>query len=182
MKDKSQTKHIPIEHLFKEHYALLCLISFSILKDKDAARDVVQDFFISYWQKQEKVSINTSFQAYAVKAVRNLSLISIKKILKERSMIENLNKSEFDYQKSLDEPKNYDKIFKVLNELPKSRKNVFISFVVHGLSYSEIAESNGITVNTVKTQMKRSYAYIRSKIDDKDIYYLIIMSSASPLC
>lgn len=182
MKEKSRIKHIPIEQLFKEHYALLCLVSFSILKDEDAARDVVQDFFISYWERRETISINCSFQAYGVKAVRNLSLISIKKIIKERSLVENLERPELVYQKSLDQLNNYDKIFKVLNELPKSRKNIFISFVVNGLSYSEIAESNGITINTVKTQMKRSYAYIRSKIDNKDIYILILMSSASPLC
>ncbi|WP_171017200.1 sigma-70 family RNA polymerase sigma factor [Maribacter sp. ACAM166] len=181
MKEKSPIKHVPFEKLFKEHYALLCLVSLSILRDEDAASDVVQDFFISYWQRRKIISINTSFQAYAVKAVKNLSFIAIKKAIKEKSLAQNLNEPVFVVQKTLDNPNRYDKIFNLLNQLPKCRKEIFISFVVHGQSYSEIAESNGISINTVKTQMKRSYAFLRSNVKNKDIYYLLLMSLSSLL-
>ncbi|WP_047247443.1 sigma-70 family RNA polymerase sigma factor [Maribacter thermophilus] len=178
MKDHFPPVHVEIEKLFKEHYALLCLVAFSILKDKDEARDVVQEFFISYWTKRKTLTVNVSFQAYAVKAVKNLSLVAVKRRIKEKSLLQNLSKQEYEVQKTLDRPNSYERVLELLNQLPPSRKEIFISSVVHGQSYAEIAETNGISINTVKTQMKRSYAFLRSNVKDKDIFYVFLMSSS----
>lgn len=178
MKDHFPPVHIEIEKLFKEHYALLCLVAFSILKDKDDARDVVQEFFISYWRKRKTIKVNVSFQAYAVKAVKNLSLLTVKRRIKEKSLLQNLSKQEYEVQKTLDKPNSYERVLELLNQLPERRKEIFISFVVHGQSYAEIAKANGISINTVKTQMKRSYAFLRSKVKDKDLFYIFLMSSS----
>ncbi|MGV8815561.1 MAG: RNA polymerase sigma factor [Gelidibacter sp.] len=163
-----------IEQLFVEHFAFLCLVSFTIVKDKDIARDVVQDFFISYWQKRKVLSIKISFQAYAVRAVKNLSLIAVKNSYKKQSLdvVLNYHAAEVPF----DKPKKYDKLWELLNQLPHSRKEIFIAFVVHGQSYAEIAELNGISINTVKTQMKRAYAFLRSKANENDIVYIYLCS------
>lgn len=175
MKTKSDNYTAEIESLFKEHYALLCIVSFTIVKDKDAARDVVQDFFISYWQKRKVLSLRISFQAYAVRAVKNLSLIAVKGSNKKQSIDIILNYHEADTQTHSDKPKKYDKLWELINQLPYSRKDIFISYVIHGQSYAEVAELNGISVNTVKTQMKRAYAFLRSKAREMDesLYLLI---------
>ncbi|MGC1631343.1 MAG: sigma-70 family RNA polymerase sigma factor [Gelidibacter sp.] len=174
MKAKSTVIITETEYLFKEHYTLLCLVSFTILKDKDAARDVVQDFFISYWQKRETISLKVSFQAYAVRAVKNLSLIAVKKASKEQSLDDLLHKQEDEVQDSLDQHQRHEIIWELLNQLPHSRKEIFISYVVHGQTYAEIAELNGISINTVKTQMKRAYAFLRSKTKKSDWVFIII--------
>lgn len=176
MKAKSTVITTETEYLFKEHYTLLCLVSFTILKDKDAARDVVQDFFISYWQKRETIFLKVSFQAYAVRAVKNLSLIAVKKASKEQSLDDHLvlYKQEDEVQDSLDKSKRHEIIWELLNQLPHSRKEIFISSVVHGQTYAEIAELNGISINTVKTQMKRAYAFLRSKTKKSDWVFIII--------
>ena len=174
MKTKSTVNTTKTERLFKEHYTLLCLVAFSILKDKDTARDVVHDFFISYWQKRKTISITISFQAYAVRAVKNLSLIAIKKLHKEQSLDAiALTKQEDDVYNETDIFKRHDKLWELLNQLPCSRKEIFISSVVHGQSYAEIAELNGISINTVKTQMKRAYAFLRSNAKESDLVFSV---------
>lgn len=166
-----------IELLFKEQYALLCLVSFSIVKDKDASKDIVQDFFMSYWQRKETILLATSFKAYAVKAVKNLSFLYLEKIKKDETLLENLDIQPFEDQQVhnvLDKPSDFSKIQELIDRLPESRRNIFISFVVQGMSYSEIAETNGITVNTVKTQMKRAYAFLRAEATE-DMLYLFLL-------
>ncbi|MNI83449.1 RNA polymerase sigma factor [compost metagenome] len=37
---------------------------------------------------------------------------------------------------------------------------------VQGLTYAEIAERNNISVNTVKTQIKKAYATLRSQLSE----------------
>ncbi|RAV30751.1 sigma-70 family RNA polymerase sigma factor [Sinomicrobium soli] len=177
MNAKSDINAVEIERLFKENYDVLCLVSFRILKDRDTARDIVQDFFVFYWQKKNTISINVSFQAYAVRAVKNLSLLSLQKQRKEHLLLRDLNTEEEDLRDLRDKTGSYTKILEVLNHLPRSRREIFISSVIHGLSYSEIAESYNISVNTVKTQIKRAYVFLRSKVSKEDLLYLSLWLS-----
>ena len=171
MKKVSPARKDNFELLFKDHYELLCLVSFAIVKDKDAAKDIVQDFFISYWQKRNTLSIQVSFRAYAVKAVKNLSLLAVKKAIKEKSMIKDLNIPEYEVQKFMNKEKEQKKIFELLNMLPEKRREIFISSVLEGHSYREVALSSGVSINTVKTQIKRSYAFLRSYLKE-DLFTL----------
>lgn len=162
-----------MERLFKEHHTFLCLVAFGIVKNSDAAKDVVQDFFVSYWQKSERISQTISFKAYAVKAVKNLSLLSLKRATKENRLLHDLNLPNKVEQKAVEEVNKFQKLQGLLNRLPESRRHIFMSFVVYGQSYSEIAENNDISINTVKTQMKRAYAFLRKEATE-DLLYLLM--------
>ncbi|RAJ10393.1 RNA polymerase sigma factor [Arenibacter echinorum] len=163
-----------MEKLFKEHFPMLCLISFGIVKDKDTAKDIVQDFYISYWQRAASVSITISFKAYAIKAVKNLSLLSLEKAKKEKFLIQSLNTPKYDEPEPMEPPSaNGRKIQALLNELPESRKQIFISAIINGRSYAEIAEMQGISINTVKTQMKRAYAFLRSEASENLLHFFL---------
>ena len=50
-----------LELFFKSNHAFLCLAALSIVKDKDVAKDIVQDFFISYWERRKNVQFTVSF-------------------------------------------------------------------------------------------------------------------------
>src|SRR5690606_728168 len=163
MNERSQNSIREMERLFKEQYALLCLVSFSIVKDKHASKDIVQDFFMSYWQRKETILVTTSFKAYAVKAVKNLSFLYLEKTDRNKMLLNSLDVQTFEEQQVFDKSRDFSKIQELIDQLPESRRNIFISFVVEGMSYSEIAENYGITVNTVKTQMKRAYAFLRAE-------------------
>ena len=174
MRREPQIDAMEMELLFKEHHALLCLVSFGIVKDQDLAKDIVQDFFISYWQRRSDVALTASFKTYAVRAVKNLSLLALKKSKKERTMFNELVFNGHDEQKPLGRPENGQKVRELLNMLPESRKNIFVSYVIYGQSYSEIAKNNGISVNTVKTQMKRAYSFLRTEANP-DMLYLFFL-------
>jgi RNA polymerase sigma-70 factor (ECF subfamily) len=145
------------------------------VKDRDAAKDVVQDFFISYWQKRESICHTVSFKAYAIGAVKNLSLLSLKRAKKEKSLLQKLDFRDRVEPKFLEESQKGKKLQKLLDRLPESRRHIFTSFVVHGQSYSEIAENNGISINTVKTQMKRAYAFLRKEATEDLLYFLMFV-------
>ena len=105
MNERSQNSIREMERLFKEQYAFLCLVSFSIIKDKDASKDIVQDFFLSYWQRKETVVVTTSFKAYAVRAVRNLSLLYLEKIKRNKILLQDLDVEVYEEQRIFDKPR-----------------------------------------------------------------------------
>ncbi len=158
---------IQFETLYKENFAFLSLVSFQITKDKDAAKDIVQDFFIYFWKKEQEINITSSFKSYSSKAVKNLSLQYLEKTKQIVSIEKNKlvpDSEEPVYFEKMEESK-ISKVMKLLNQLPEARRNIFISHVINNNSYSEIAENENISINTVKTQMKRSYSFIREKMD-----------------
>ncbi len=172
---KKQTNR-EMELLFKEYFPLLCLVSFGIVKDRDTAKDIVQEFFISYWQRKEAISLTVSFKAYAIKAVKNLSLKNLEKAKKQKSVLENLSIERSEEPKITDIPSANGSILALLDQLPDSRRQIFISAILNGQSYAEIAENQGISINTVKTQMKRAYAFLRQESAQKIIHSLVWLS------
>ncbi|BDW93664.1 sigma-70 family RNA polymerase sigma factor [Allomuricauda sp. XS_ASV26] len=162
-----------VEDFFKKNYAFLCLVSFSIVKDEDVAKDIVQDFFVSFWNKKEYVAITSSMDAYAKKAVKNLSLQYILKKQRELNLLDSL-KFENQPTDQVVDIRNLNKLNDLVDQLPHKRKEIFVSAIVHGRSYSEIAEANKISVNTVKTQIKRAYAFLRT-FKKEDYISLIIL-------
>lgn len=151
------------EDLYKEHFTFLSLVSFNITKDKDVAKDVVQDFFIYLWEKEEALNFTISFKAYAAKAVKNISLQHLEKH-KTISLDQNkiiLPKFEEQVVFEKVEENNKPKIFTLVDKIPQARREIFMSHIVEGHSYAEIAEMYNISINTVKTQMKRAYAFLR---------------------
>jgi RNA polymerase sigma-70 factor (ECF subfamily) len=150
------------EGLYKEHFAYLSLVSFNITKDKDVAKDVVQDFFIYLWEKEEAVNFTISFKAYATRAVKNLSLQHLEKnktISLDTKKIILPKEEQVVFEKTEENPKS--RIQTLVDKIPQARREIFISHIVEGHSYAEIAEMYNISINTVKTQMKRAYAFLR---------------------
>lgn len=151
------------ETLYKEHFAFFSLVSFNITKDRDAAKDIVQDFFIYLWEKEEILNFTTSFKAYGARAVKNISLQYLEKnttisIESKKLTLSKLEEQDvFEKEEENEKPK----IESLVDKIPQARKEIFISHVVEGLSYNEIAENYNISINTVKTQMKRAYAFLR---------------------
>ncbi|TRZ41588.1 RNA polymerase sigma-70 factor [Robertkochia solimangrovi] len=165
------------EKVFRENYTFLCLKAFQVTKDQDVAKDIVQDFFTSFWKNREHTLISTSFQAYAAKAVKNLSIQYLEKLKKKISIDNSVipdNGEEVEFSENDSNPKVL-KLNELLNKLPESRRNIFIAYVVEGLTYSQIAEVEGISVNTVKTQMKRAYSFLREQAG-KDILAIMLLS------
>lgn len=151
------------EDLYKEHFAYLSLVSFNITKDKDVAKDIAQEFFIYLWEKEEAVYFSVSFKAYATRAVKNLSLQHLEKSktisLDTKKIVLPKQEDQIVFEKTEENSKS--KIQTLVDKIPQARREIFVSHVVEGHSYAEIAEMYNISINTVKTQMKRAYAFLR---------------------
>lgn len=166
------------ENLFKKHYKFLVLVAYQMIKDEAAAEDVVQDFFINFWNRRKEVTIETSFQSYATRAVKNLSLTFLKQPLSVELTEQTPLAIQTDYleeEEALQLKETTDeKVLGLVNLLPDERKKVFLQYVVEGLSYADIAKANQISVNTVKTQMKRAYAFLKAKAAEDPLSVIFI--------
>ncbi|RYG44331.1 MAG: sigma-70 family RNA polymerase sigma factor, partial [Chitinophagaceae bacterium] len=125
------TPNNEIEELFRAHYEQLHRYAFSIVKDTDEAKDVVQAVFLNLWEKKATLNINTSPKAYLFRSVYNESLNHLKKneVLQKHHNLSGATLPGSHEQNPFaveDEWYLKEKIESVLQELPPQCREVFV--------------------------------------------------------
>ena len=172
------------EFFFKQHYSWLCNISFSFLKDHDAAEDVVQEFFTNFWNNKDTLKINGDIKHYMAKAVRNRSL----NYLRDKKHFEDINTLDFEsnygYNEQEKDMEYYELIQiveKAILDLPKKCREVFILSRYERKSYKEISHYLNISEKTVENQISKALKVLREKLKKqhplKSVFTLLIFFS-----
>jgi|SRR5574344_93433 RNA polymerase sigma-70 factor, ECF subfamily len=152
---------------FYRYYADLVIFSCNILKDKYAAEDVVQDFFIKFWQERKFMSVS-SLKGYLFLSVKNASLNLIRdELSREKRNVgysNEISRGLFEghsvYDQQIEENK-LERIKNSIEKLPDSRKRILVLCYYHNMKYREVAELLNISINTVKVQMGRALKFIK---------------------
>lgn len=159
------------DSLFVKNHQFLCMIATNIVRDDFVAKDLVQDFFVKYWQMKDQLAPK-NFAAYAYRSVKNSCLNYLKHQVVEdkyyvnvsQAVLESLSdETQDDVEELPERVRRLKRILELLDELPADRRKVFELHAIEGLSYLQIAARLGISVNTVKTQLRRAYSTLRGK-------------------
>ncbi|MFA5818438.1 MAG: RNA polymerase sigma-70 factor [Bacteroidales bacterium] len=162
-----------LELLFKLYYSKLCVYATTFIKIPDLAEEIVQETFIKFWENRASIKIDISFKAYIFKSVHNNCI----NYLKKSDLIRRQSKQMFDeimYHnelalqnfsseiiESLVSDELESRLNNALDDLPPQSRKIFIMNRFDQLTYNEIAKELKISVNTVKTQMKRALKKLR---------------------
>ena len=171
------------EELYRQYYIFLCLVAEHIVRNHSDAEEIVSDVFVRLWNIREKIDITTSIKGYLIKAVHNTSLNYLERFRVIHKFTDSLNNSDYEFLAwDSDYPLGqlYEKeIMNILeqgiSELPDGCRKIFILSRNEDMKYSDIADKLGISVNTVKTQMKIALARLRENLKDYLIILFIIM-------
>ncbi len=157
------------EKLFHHYYGNLCLFASRILKNDDAAEEVVQDFFVKLWEKRKQITIETSVKSYLFRAVKNLCLNFIQhnkiKLRYAQTILSKTSNNQTD-DYNFTEINLAEKIEESIQSLPAKRREIFRLSRKEGLKYREIAEKLNISIKTVEAQMGLAIKTLREKLKD----------------
>lgn len=73
---------------FQEYYSRLCHIAYGYVSDRDDAEDIVQELFISVWNKQLDAMPEKEFAAYLTTSVKNSCISFLRKRREDTVSIE----------------------------------------------------------------------------------------------
>ncbi|MFD1551837.1 RNA polymerase sigma-70 factor [Putridiphycobacter roseus] len=167
------------EVLFRTYYAELCGFANQYLQDIDDAEEIVQSFFVKFWEGRAKMTAEKRNKSYLYKSVKNACLNQIKhikiretyKTVNEREMKDGNNTVLAEVEgNELD-----DKIRTSIENLPEGRRKIFIMSRYEGLKYKEIAEELKISIKTVENQMGAAIKYLRTELSEYLISILIFL-------
>lgn len=151
--------------LFDLYYQDIYGYSVSLLKSKEAAEENVQDVFMKIWQNRENLNPEQSFKAYIFTIARNQAFNFLNKaandlLLKEAVFYESQKSHDYgDYSIREEDCKKLRK--EAMRQLPPKRKQIFKMSRKKGMSYEEISQELGISINTVRNQMSKALESMR---------------------
>jgi RNA polymerase sigma-70 factor, ECF subfamily len=157
------------EHVFLQHYESLCRYGATLLKDTDAAEEVVQQIFCRLWEKKEELVIEKSLKVYLFRAVHNASLNVMKhgKVRRQyrEVQLKTANSFVWEADRSL-KGELQQKIADAMNELPPQCGLIFKMSRLDEKKYAEIAKELNISIKTVENQMGKALAMMRKSLSD----------------
>lgn len=164
LRELQNKNHFVFKRLFEDWYADLVNYAIKHLFHQSSSEDVVQDVFIYLWENADKINIQTTLKGYTYAMVRNrcLNILKANKITDTANIMEMQVMLETDYNPDYfyQEEQNLELalMLKVLESLPTKMRTIVKLRFANNYKYSEIAEELGVSVNTIKTQLKRAKA------------------------
>jgi RNA polymerase sigma-70 factor (family 1) len=154
--------------IFAKYKGLLFSHVYKKIRDREEARDIVQDVFAGLWTKREQINPETNLGGYLMMAVRHkvLDLVGHKDV-QSRYFI-SLSHFAQEWEGATDYPIREKQLQFVIDKeiagLPEKMREVFLMSRVSNLSHKEIAAQLGISEQTVSTQIKRALKLLRSRL------------------
>ncbi len=145
------------ESLVNEYSARLLNVASKMLSDSDAAADIVQEVFISFYQKRYSFKGDCSVYTWLYRITSNRCIDYIRKLKRENKYKLKISSIENVTEDSHDE-KVHDNmvVIQALSKLePKFREPLLLA-EYEGMSYIDIANTLGVEVNTVRTRIFRA--------------------------
>lgn len=155
------------EEIFLRYEPLLLNFIYKKIKDRDEAKDVLQDIFIQVWNNRNRmviVSLSSYLYTMALNKIRDRykhQVIHEEHIVKLQVLIDQKERGA-DYQ--IREKDITLLIEKEIAALPLKMREVFQLRKDAFLSNREISEKLGISEQTVETHMKRALKTLKQRL------------------
>ncbi len=163
-----------LEKIFNSYWKRLYLYAHSFVDDHQVAQDLVQEIFISLWEKTETVKIE-QIEAYLFRGVkyRAINYVKLEKrkvfseqVLEARPAVDGV-KEHMDFLES-------EELFlTTMGKLPNKCRRVFYLSRVQGYNNKEIALEMDISIRTVETHISNALRLF--KLHFKNCLSLIVL-------
>lgn len=165
------------EEFYAKYYSVLCSYVNGIIRDKDQAQDIVQEVLVAVWKSSRQFQDMKELTSYLYRACYNNALIylrnlQIRKGIERKIVLETEEEFSDEVFASTVRDELLRQLYNYIKELPEGAGEI-MELSIQGFTGPEIAKKLGITIHTVKTQKSRSFKFLREKLKDSVLLYLL---------
>ena len=154
--------------IYKEYWEIMFLAAYNLVKDRSVCEDIVQEVFISLWQRREKLQIKVSLKSY-------LYTSTVYKVYDHFNKNKKMAKDElFDNFENKIETSNPETklmhqelihyLDSIIETLPDKCKEVYKLSRENMLSNKEIAEQLNISQRTVEGHISKALKILKESL------------------
>jgi RNA polymerase sigma-70 factor (ECF subfamily) len=152
--------------IYRRYWEELFITAVKVLRGKEEAADVVQDVFLSFWNRREELNVQGSLAAYLHTSVRYKCIQYIKKNITRRDYLVLLSEVELsgfftNAETDLQLKELQHTINKTVAKMPSKMQKVYNLSRNEHLSHKEIAGNMSISVETVKKHIQHAMSLIK---------------------
>lgn len=146
-----------------------------LVNDREEAEDIVQDVLMKVWDKKDTLDQVQNPEAWCMTLTRNLSIDRLRAKRQHHVEIEtqlHIASSSASPHRQAEVSDLYSKMKVMMEQLPEKQKLSLHLREVEGMSYDLIAETLGITLDQVKTNIFRARQSLRNQLIQVETYGL----------
>ena len=154
---------------------------FLIVKDQDVAEDLLQDVFVKvlHTLNSDKYNEEGKFQPWVMRIAHNMAIDHFRKakryptiLLEDGSnLLNSLSFAEDSSEEQRIKEETLAFVRNLIDELPEAQKEVVIMRHYLDMSFQEIAEQTGVSINTALGRMRYALNHIRKKMKQVNSAY-----------
>ena len=167
------------EILLERHKGKVFAFIMSKVKNRDLTEDIFQDTFIKVIKTLKRGFYNEEgkFLPWIMRIAHNLVIDHFRRNNRipkfennnEYDIFQNLSDSSLNAEKSIIKSQVSNDLQLLVEELPDDQKDVIIMRLYRDMSFKEIAENTGVSINTALGRMRYAIINLRKMIDDNQI-------------
>ncbi|MFV9550988.1 RNA polymerase sigma factor [Algibacter sp. PT7-4] len=168
-----------LEILIKRHKQRVYSFIYSKVYDKDVAEDIFQDTFIKVIRTLKRGAYNEEgkFLPWVMRISHNLVIDYFRKNNRmpkfdntgEFSIFSVLSDTSLNAEKNIIKEQVENDVRRLVDELPDDQKEVLLMRIYNDMSFKEISDRTGVSINTALGRMRYALINLRKIIDKHNI-------------
>lgn len=155
-------------YIYESYSPLLYVYAYKLLGDHDEAKDMVQELFISLWDKKATTDFKSSLSAYLYSSIRYMFLKKVAHQKVRTAYADNFltfaEKQSNSTEQHLAVKDLHAQIEELIAALPPQLAQVVVMRKFEYRSYEEIANEMGLSQKTVRNLMAQALKSLRLKM------------------
>ena len=148
--------------LFDRYSRLVYSVALRVLRDPGAAEDVLQEVFLQMWRKPEAMVVNRgTMGAWLAVVARHRSIDTLRRQRPSESVDLLVLPSNVDFVGDAHRSALLERARGVLGRMPVEQRKTLEMAFFDGLTHSEIADTTGDPLGTVKTRIRTALLMLR---------------------
>lgn len=165
-----------LKRFYQLYFPHFLTFALCYIKDRELCRDLIQDIFVSYWEKHKQFNDIISLKVYLYRSIRNKCLNEIRD-MQSKNYYELDDWHELVSEDFLEENIIREEVAAIVRQeiaklSPQAQK--IIHFSLDGKTNQEIADLLSISINTVKTHKKNIYSSLRIQLQNLIMLILLL--------
>jgi len=156
-----------LAELYDRYAAMLSAVLNRILRDTQAAEEILQDIFYQLWRTSSQFDASRgSLPGWLTVIARNraISRLRRKNPSSGEELAENAVVVSFNLETAVARREMMSRVMAVVARLPKEQREVLELAYFEGMTHSEIARHTGDPLGTVKTRLRTAVESLRQNL------------------